>query len=247
MYRRHLVAAVFLGSLISAFAGAAVPLPPNQCDHPLFPMRPGANWTYGATAVSPENGYFLDVAQILPLGLDRSFAFGSLALELSEQSFPVGFECDAGGIALVDLPDLVLPLPAGGFLSLALVEQSGYILPTFAAFQEEDPTWTMLMDLDVVWTTSGGRSFPLKFRIVMNSAFLGISEEPVSVPAGDFDNAYQIEQVITLAAGLPWSETLREFTFVRLWYLAEGVGPIRAVLRGVDSDLEEFFIPETPE
>lgn len=235
----------FCLSLCLCLLGASMALAAsvNYCDHPLFPLQSGNQWTYSGTAADPGTGYTLKVLAATP-GQSSSTAIMSITFEGSPAGYPLGFSCDAQGIKLIQVDSVTLPLGDLGSLTLNLLEQQGVLLPPLEAITAGAP-WSFKIKFSAeLYLAQSERTISTEMTLMVDSR--AIKTEDVVVPAGVFENSYVIEQDVT------WQLRGRDLGFMggerlsisntRLWYLAPRVGPVQALLRDVYSQLVSFAL-----
>lgn len=216
----------------------------NYCNHVLFPIQPQAEWTYSGDRLDSENeGYTLSVQSVVTR-LEKSTAMVNITSHaLGDISYPFLLECNASnGIMLVELNNIQIPLPNGTIIKLTLNEQSGSILPPMDLLQVGF-SWPFILDFNGSYTTEKGKSVSIRVRVEVNSQFMEMMES-MEVPAGNFEHIYVIHQDVSMQLTISkMKKPIRTLNATRIWYLAEGVGPVSASFLDAVSELISYSLP----
>ena len=187
----------------------------TACDHPYFPMRSGAAWTY---AIS-EGEMTWSVG-----GASGSTDSGSATMSISVAGF--GFDthwtCTSGGIVSYDFN--LSSSDLGGVVTVEVTDSSGTWLPA-AAEMTPGASWSNSYTTHVT-TSAAGASYDV--TSTTDETWTVAGTETVSVPAGTFE-ALRIDgtATYTYSSGLPVAipPSSSQFTY---WF-AKDVGIVRYV------------------
>uniref|UniRef100_A0A7C4RRB3 DUF3108 domain-containing protein n=1 Tax=Desulfatirhabdium butyrativorans TaxID=340467 RepID=A0A7C4RRB3_9BACT len=236
---------VFFGIGLLLIGFSQVHAATNYCNHALFPIQPQAEWTYTGDWLDSENeGYSLSVQSVFTRGEKSTAMLNFSSDALGETAYPLLFECNASnGITLVELNNVVIPLPNGTVVKLTLNEQSGAILPPMNQIQI-GYSWPFVLDFKGSYTSVKGKSIAVGVRVEVNSQLSEILEE-YEVPAGVFENVYVVRQDVSMQLTLAkMKKPIRTLNASRTWYLAEGVGPVSAIFLDAVSELISYSLPD---
>lgn len=201
----------------------------SACDHPYFPLRSGATWTYS----SPEGSVTFNVG---------GASGGSVTMTISAAgfTFDTHWNCTSEGIVSYDFSFSGSEFGAG--ITLDVSETSGTWLPR-AEEMTPGASWSNGYTTHVT-TSTGGISFDVTSRT--DETWTVTGTETVSVPAGTFE-AVRVDGTSTTTftgdfpVAVPPSSS--QFTY---WF-AEGVGLVRYVYSSGDysggGDLTAYSVP----
>lgn len=199
-------------------AGTSKPSPKSAvgataCDHPYFPLRTGASWTFGGTdgtmtwSVSGATG-------------STDSASATMDIATSSGNLTVHWTCGSEGIVSYDFGSISAP-GFGQFATMNVVDSSGTLLPPADRL-------------------TPGSSWPTNFTLVMNVSAQGVTldmnaktsetwtaagTETVSVPAGTFQ-ALRVDGTSTTSISGTMVPVTVSTTSMTYWY-AKGVGIVR--------------------
>lgn len=217
------------GSLADLLAAASpvVVEPPNladyqpqtACDHPYFPLRPGATWTYASSSVYT---YTQTVAAVEG-DLEQARATVVVAtpwLRITQQ-----WECRPEGIALVSADYERLEPTATPYASLYGDLVSGLKLIPAADLTP-----------GAVWEESHALTWDGQNRVEWSSSFAVVSDGGLATPAGQFYTLRIEETDITRSASgdLAGAEAIT-------WY-AYGVGPVSITTRSQTNTVASYVL-----
>lgn len=230
---------IFLTGMVRPVIGAPV----NYCDHSLFPIRGGSQWIYSGTPLDPDVGYTLSVVAVAP-AQTSSTAILTATFEDMGQVVPLGFVCDSGGIRLIEVDNFTIPLGTLGSITLSLTDQQGYLLPTIN-FIDSEKIWEMkILFNGKLFFAQSQKTIEVNGELEIHAELIG--KEDVEVAAGIFPDSYVIEQQVTWRLKGRGLDIVPEGFFTishaRIWYLAPGVGPVAAELRGSRSELTSYIV-----
>lgn len=233
-----------------ALLGDETPTPPGgsggsggtgqtACDHPYFPMRPGATWTY-STESGPLTWTIESVAG------DASQATAVMTFNIADITGTYNWQCDAGGITSFDFGTLS-SAEFGQFSNLQVTRSSGVWLPA-AELLTPGYGWALAYDVEMQMTIPGGGgegSGTTSFSEQNSVA----SANPVTVDGQTYDGL-QItrsgSQTMQATVG-GFSVPAVEMAIDSAWELARGVGIVRWTSRTEGqtstSELVSFSVP----
>jgi hypothetical protein len=206
----------------------------TACDHPYFPMRAGATWTY-----STSDGV-LSWSIGGASGSDTS-ASATMSISVAGASLETHWTCTSEGIVSYDFSSISAP-GLGTVASFDVTNTSGTWLPP-AEGLTPGASWSNSYTTSVT-TSSGGVSFDVTSTTDETWSVTGT--ETVSVPAGTFE-ALRVDGSATYTVSgsfpIPIPASSSQFTY---WF-AEGVGIVRFVYSGEGyssgGDLTAYSIP----
>jgi len=216
----------------------------NYCNHVLFPIQPKAVWTYNRVAADSESeGYTLAVQGVFTKGDKTTAPTNFTSPALGNISYPLLFECSASnGITLVELNNILIPLPDGSAVKLTLNEQSGTILPPINLLQT-GYSWPFILDFKGSYTSTKGKPVAVDVRVEVTSMLSEILDS-IEVAAGEFKKVFVIQQDVSIQMTIArMKKPIRTQSSVRTWYLAEGVGPVSAEFLNMITDLISYSLP----
>lgn len=205
----------------------------TACDHPYFPMRTGANWSYAATegtltwSISDASG-------------STDSASAVMEIVFPEGSMTTHWTCTPAGIVSYDFGSI----SAGGMdavVSMEVSDSSGVWLPA-AELLTPGYSWTNQYTTTVSASALGA---DVDITSTTDETLTVAGTETVSVPAGTFE-ALRVDSTMVMTfsgmmGALPSMTTSSSF-----WY-AEGIGPVRYVYSSADysggGDLTSYSVP----
>ncbi|UCG24012.1 MAG: hypothetical protein JSW55_18080 [Chloroflexota bacterium] len=159
----------------------------TACDHPYFPMRPGATWTYEGTGQTLT-------WEVLDVQGDSDSATAVLNITIGDVSIDYRWDCTAGeGMASFDFANLGAA-PAGVELTIEQVSIDGqFLLPPEQLVS--GATWTTNMESTISFTQEAeGTVFEATGDMVTEQLNTVLSVDPVAFD-GQNTAGLQIEQV----------------------------------------------------
>jgi hypothetical protein len=205
----------------------------TACDHPYFPIRPGASWVYSGDAGT-------QTWSVTSVSGDQSNA--TATMEMAFQGGTVTYTWSCGGDGVVSFDFGTMGLPTSGFTSdITITSNSGTILPPpgqLVPGASWDNTFT-----EEVHTSAAGVA--LDMTMEANETYTATGFETITTGAGTFD-AIRIDGsgTFTTTSDLAGSFAIDVST---TYWLAEGVGFVRfeTNAEGVSSvsDLSAYSIP----
>jgi hypothetical protein len=215
-------------------AATAGPAPnPLSCDHPFFPLREGATWSYRISGV----GQGLEQTQTVT---NVAGATAELAISIGVTTTANRIECTAAGLRFSAFPGGISQLQPGDGVQFETAESEGvHLLP--ADQLVPGATWDARYALEGKLTAAGQES-PISYDLAIHFEVVG--GEQVSVPAGPFE-ALKVRQqlrAVSQAANSPPVE-LEQFA----WY-ARDVGLVKTSVLlthtdAVVTELKSYNIP----
>lgn len=208
------------------------PFQPTACNHPYFPLVPGASWTFSGDGLS----YTLSVAGVTG---DMDSAAAQVVSSVEGGAITYQWTCSEGGISFTQFGAINID-EVGAIGQFEITDQSGNtLLP--AAQLIPGTTW----DSEYTMTYSVGFAD-------LSSAFSSHTSEhhtvgsPTSVttPAGSFDAIPVVAEGTMEFSGEFFSGTTGYTTTI---FYAEGVGIVRVQYSGDEFDftlnLTDYFVP----
>ncbi len=201
----------------------------TACDHPYFPLRSGASWTYSTS----EGSMTWSVG-------GASGGSATISISAAGFNFDTHWTCTSAGVVSYDFN--LSPSDFGADVSLVVTDTSGRWLPS-ADEMVPGASWSNGYTTHVT-SSVGGVSFDLTFTT--NETFSVTGIETVSVPAGTFEAVRVDGSSTTTSSGslpVPIPDSSNQFTY---WY-AEGVGIVRYVYSSEGysggGDLTAYSVP----
>lgn len=216
----------------------------NYCNHVLFPIQPQAEWTYNQVVADSETeGYTLSVQTVFTRGDKTTASVNFISTALGNISYPLLFECsESNGMTLVELNNIVIPLPDGSAVKLMLNEQSGTILPPINVLTT-GYSWPFVLDFKGSYTPAKGKPVAVNMRVEVTSMLSEILDT-MEVAAGAFKHVFVIQQDVSIQLTIArMKKPIRTLGSVRTWYLAEAVGPVSAEFLNMISELISYSLP----
>lgn len=200
------------------------PAPPGgltACDHPYWPLRAGATWTY-ATGEGPVTWTIESVSG------DASQAAAVMTFTIGEVTGTYNWQCDAGGIVSYDFGQVSFP-ELGRRTSINVIRSSGVWLPP-ANMLTVGFAWSLTYDLEMRLelpaAAGGGEGIALASVQEDNTV---ISANAITFGGQMFDGLQLSRQrsqtitITTLGMQLPPMQSAQAGT----WELARGIGNVR--------------------
>jgi hypothetical protein len=186
----------------------------TACDHPYFPLRTGASWTYAFD----EGTYTWSVASVTG---DLDNAEAVLHLGFEDLSIDYHFTCTREGLVSYDFGSFNAG-ESGGTFSFEVTDSSGVWLP--AADQlVPGATWAQSYTTQST-VEGGGQSFSVSSTVSNNHTVAGI--ESSTSEAGTFDTL-RVDTAGTFSTQSPIGPAVNLDTSSTAWF-AYGVGMIRS-------------------
>ncbi len=214
----------------SAASGGQASTGQTACDHPYFPLRSGATWTYGGAV--PFTWTVNSVSG------NQQSATAAVSIDFSDGSFSTEWQCSSSGILYSELSGLVGAGIPGG-VDLNMVSTSGVTLPS-AALLTSGGSWnssyTMGLSIDLPGISGS-------YGMQSSESHQAGSPQSLTTDLGTFD-VVPVTSTGTLSiTGL--SDFSTDYTST-VWY-AKGVGIVRIESNGAGEsavlDLQSYNIP----
>jgi hypothetical protein len=202
----------------------------TACDHPYFPLRSGASWTY--TGSVPFTWKVDSVS-----GNEQS-ATATVTIDSSDTSFTTEWQCSPDGILYSEMSGLAGAGIPGG-VNLNMVSSSGVTLPS-ASVLTSGGSWNSSYTLGVGVDIPGLSG---SFGVQTTETHQAGSPQTVTTDLGTFD------VVPVTSSGTVSMSGLTSFTtdYTSTIYYAEGVGIIRmeSTVAGESAalDLQSYNVP----
>jgi hypothetical protein len=212
--------------------------PPSLCDNPLFPVRPGATWTYSSSGSSSGPYSFTDtITEVRADGFTLTSQFPGLTRTQEWACRPEGL------VALTMSGGPAASLSSSGMtLNFQTSNVSGLSLPAAVAAGDH---WPYALEVQGTITIAEGQSAEGSGAVGFSSTAMGI--ENVTVPAGTFEamkvrTASDIRLSVNYL-GLPIPVNVTGSYFI--WY-APGVGWVKMEGTGkvLGTDYSEVILLE---
>ncbi len=205
----------------------------TACDHPYFPIRQGASWTYSSN-FGDQNWSVTSVSG------DLNSATATMEMAFQEGTVTYTWNCGAEGVVSFDFG--TMGLPTSGFTSdITITSNSGAILPPPDQLVP-GASWSNTFTEEVHTGAAG-----VEFNMTMEAAetYTATGFETITTGAGTFD-ALRIDGSGTFTTN---SDVAGSFTIdvQSTYWLAEGVGFVRFETSAEDvssvSELTGYSIP----
>lgn len=241
---------LLLLAFLSITQSWAAPIDPRTyCDHPLFPLVATldgtSKWNY---QVSDGTTAERVVEAVVPVGLDKASAIlmTTWFSANGDVTVPSLMTCADDGLELTMPDGFNLPLPTRDndlnlSAQLNLTDSNGLFLPPMDAIFE-GANWQTFYQYETQLLKDGEPVKAFITKVEIDWTVEGMTD--VSVPAGDFVDAWKIKREFTIHLQLP-RFSLPAVTSTQYWYLADGVGLIEQVSDrpGLSWQLDAFSIP----
>jgi hypothetical protein len=212
----------------------------TACDHPYFPMRPGATWTYSTAGGVTMTWTVTDASG------DTTSASADMTADFSGPSDTVTatwhWQCDAGGLVSYEFGNL-FGASMGQIASYELISSSGTFLPP-ADVLVPGYSWSNEYELKMTITAPGlpegmGGTTAASVQYTVTGA------EPVAVGDQTYEGL-QVSQNGTFTTefqvpGAPTQPTTVEVSGTIV--LARGVGIVRTTSDSGNTELTSFSVP----
>ncbi|MBF8281530.1 MAG: FecR protein [Anaerolineales bacterium] len=208
----------------------------TACDHPYFPVRPGATWTY-----STEGGPM--TWTVTGVSGDTTSASADMTADFSGQvTSNWHWQCDAGGLVSYEFGNL-FGASVGQIASYQLISSSGTFLPP-ADLLAPGYSWSNVYELEMTITVPGAPE-GMSGTIASSVQYTVTGAEPVTVGDQTYDGL-QVSQSGTFTMefqvpGAPTQPTTVEFSGTIVF--AKGVGIVRTTSESGNTELTSFSIP----
>ncbi len=199
-------------------AGTTKPSPKSAvgataCDHPYFPLRTGASWTYAGTDGT-------STWSIPSASGSAGSAEATMDISMSAGTMTVHWTCGSEGIVSYDFGNFSSPT-FGQVASLKVVDSSGTFLPP-ADRLTPGSSWPTNFTLVM---SASAQGFSMEVNSKTSETWTAVGTETVSVPAGTFE-ALRVDGTSTssfsgMTVAVPVSTVNMSY-----WY-AKGVGIVR--------------------
>ncbi len=208
----------------------------NACDHPYFPMRTGATWTY-----STEGGPM--TWTVTGVSGDTTSASADMTADFSGQvTSNWHWQCDAGGLVSYEFGNLS-GASLGQIASYQLISSSGTFLPP-ADLLVPGYSWSNNYELEMTLTVPGVPE-GMSGTTASSVEYTVTGAEPVTVGDQTYDGL-QVSQSGTFTMefqvpGAPTQPTTVEVSGTIVF--AKGVGVVRTTSESGNTELTSFSIP----
>jgi hypothetical protein len=181
----------------------------SACDHPYFPLRPGASWSYATT----EGDVSWSVS-------DAGGGSAQLGISFPSGSMATHWTCTSDGIVSYDF-GTISSSEVSATVSMDVVDSSGVWLPS-AELLTPGYSWTNNYTTKVSTSALGAS---VDMESTTNESMTVVGTESVSVPAGTFD-ALRVDGTISSTFSGPMGAIPSSTTNSSYWYV-EGVGVVK--------------------
>lgn len=208
----------------------------TACDHPYFPVRPGATWTY-----STEGGPM--TWTVTGVSGDTTSASADMTADFSGQvTANWHWQCDAGGLVSYEFGNL-FGASMGQIASYQLISSSGTFLPP-ADLLVPGYSWNNTYELEMTITVPGAPE-GMSGTTASSVQYTVTGAEPVTVGDQTYEGL-QVSQNGTFTMefqlpGAPTQPTTVEFAGTIVF--ARGVGIVRTTSESGGTELTSFSIP----
>jgi hypothetical protein len=186
----------------------------TACDHPYWPLRPGASWTYAFS----EGTYTWSVTDVSG---DLDHATATMHLAMAELAIDYHWTCTRAGLVSYDFGNISLPTEGGTFNFTVTSEEGAWLLP--ADELVPGAAWVNNYTMESDFSGAG-----VDMQVVTNVAqsFTVAGLESTTLEAGTFD-ALRVDSTGTYQSSLPGIPTTSMDTTQSTWF-AYGVGMVRS-------------------
>lgn len=211
----------------------------TACDHPYFPLRPGATWTY-----STESG--ATTWTVNSVTGDAASASAEVTVAFAEGTLTWNFQCDASGITSYDF-GAVRSNELGQVAAFNVTNRSGVLIPA-AELLVPGYSWTYAYELQMDFTAPG-QDQPFSGANARTEERVVTGAEPVTVGDQTFDGLLiSFKGTSTLQMQVPGVETPPITTSESgAWTVARGVGIVMTTSQSESfssqSTLTSYHIP----
>lgn len=198
---------------------AEVALAPGECGNAFYPVVDGRVMTYATNSTLPgAEEYSITYSNVT----DSSF---TLSTDVGDGNvFSTDWQCSADGLlspTFSQLPDAMTQL------SIEFVEATGVTVPAEDMFQVGQ-SWPTHYVANATMAVDDSTSMAMVQTMDMTNTVTGV--EAVSVPAGDYPEAFVVETVGAISSEINMGDTTMpgialELTYTS-WYV-EGIGVVR--------------------
>jgi len=199
----------------------------TACDHPYFPLRPGATWVYEGSSAGEAMSMTWTVIEVTG---DRSSAAAIMQANFSDMfSATYTWQCDSSGIVSFDYGNFAFEGLDFEMEDISFTtevrDQSGILIPPPGQFAP-GASWNSAF---TVRTSANMAGFAFTMDFATSSSYTATASESVTVPAGTF-SALRVESTgvstssNSMAPGLDVSSSSSGTT----WY-GRGVGWLRMI------------------
>jgi hypothetical protein len=206
----------------------------TACDHPYFPLRQGATWTYGADF----GNYTWTVAEVTG---DLDSATATLQMSFSEGTFTYHWNCSSEGVVSYDYGNAAFSSAEGSVDINVISTEGAFLLP--ADQMEEGASWTHSYEVQMSMSGEGGG---MTVTSQSSQHFTASGVESVESEAGSFETL-RVDGTATFNVSFPGLPAISSDSSNTYW-LAYGVGIIRSnsTAAGESSSaiLVSYSIPE---
>jgi hypothetical protein len=217
----------------------------TACDHPYFPLRPGATWVYEGSSAGEAMSMTWTVIEVTG---DRSSAAAIMQANFSDMfSATYTWQCDSSGIVSFDYGNFAFEGLDFEMEDISFTtevrDQSGILIPPPGQFAP-GASWNSAF---TVRTSANMAGFAFTMDFATSSSYTATASESVTVPAGTF-SALRVESTgvstssNSMAPGLDVSSSSSGTT----WY-GRGVGWLRMITiddgERTNWDLVRYSIP----
>jgi len=205
--------------------------PETACDHPYFPLRQGATWSYSGSGFS----YTWIVTGVSG---DLSNASASVAMDFEGGSFVYDWTCSGDGVQFFELANM--SLEQLGSFEFSMTSQSGSPLLPGDQFQP-GASWTSSYTQTLTGAVEG---ISVDFTAVVDESHTAGDRQTLTTGLGTFD-VIPVHTTSTVSSTSDFGSftTTSEST---IWY-AEGVGIVRLESSSegstYTSELDNYFVP----
>lgn len=195
----------------------------TACDHPYFPIRPGATWSY----TSPDGPLTWTVTSVTG---DASQATAEMTFQAGPTTGTYHWTCDAGGLTSYDFGQI--SVDGFGVLQASRTSGAGPWLPAAEALQAGF-NWTFTIETQGTVTLPQGAGTG-EYTLQSTRASTVTGQQPVTVKgqsapglqiAAETDSSIRLTLMKVAAPGRPFHETTT-------MQLARGIGIVQIVTTG---------------
>lgn len=207
---------------ISASAPSSID---GYCDNPFYPVSEGRTWQYRMTSQGETSDLSFTSQDVTDEAFTHVLSSEGVSSEIRWQCGPDGlFTTQVASMFFMSIPNF----------SVETIDVEGVAFPPASQWQI-GATWKTQFNVRVTMAI-GEETIEGEGVILINNTITAI--EPVSVPAGSYDNAYRVDAQGEYAFSVMGFETTIQSNSTN-WY-AEGVGMVKSM----SSDAEMSYLME---
>lgn len=199
----------------------AAALPEGECGNAFFPVIDGRTLTYSTNvAVDGSSGQMsISYADVT----DSSFTY---ITQVDDLTFETVWQCSEDGLLSPEASQLPEQLKG---MTVEFVEAEGVSIPAEERFREGE-LWSSHYTANATISMEGMGSVETVQTYDIDNIVYRV--EPVSVPAGDFPEAYRVDSIAQITSTV-MGQTGPSFDLLWISWYVEGIGMVRQQISGL--------------